>query len=188
MGFRWMKGFFMAHNTTNYEAVTPTPSDIRGIMGLWRRSWLATYPNSSEGVPCDWVDSFTQDWLDEDELVQREQHLEERIKDPQRFTRIIKDGDVVIASLFGVKHQGKQKLQRLYVDTDFHGTDISHSLMGEFLDWCATEVPIELEVARYTGRARSFYEKYGFTLVENSEHLFLGKIPCISMVREAERS
>lgn len=157
-------------------------------MELWRRSWLATYPNSSEGVAYGWIDTLTQSWLNRNELTQRGQHLEERIKDPQKFTRIIKGGEVVIASLFGAKRQDMQELQRLYVDADFHGTDIPHSLMEEFLDWCDTEVPIELEVASYTGRAKSFYEKHGFTVVENSEHLFLGKIPCISMVREAERN
>jgi len=42
-----------------------------------------------------------------------------------------------------------------------------------------------LEVATYNHRAIRFYEKYGFVVVEGTEHLYRDKIPVIMMKRES---
>lgn len=158
-------------------------------MRVWRQSWLDTYPSEDEGVSRNWVDQYTQKWLARDELNLRTQQMEERLNAPgSRFTRIARDsGGTILGLLFGAKDQEKQELQRFYVDKDFHGTGLANALMAEFLDWSDTDRPVEVSVARYTGRARSFYGKYDFTVVDGSEHLFLDKIPCINMIRIPER-
>lgn len=176
--------------THEYAITTPQPKDIRAITELWRASWLDTYPNEREGVTQDWVDEYTRAWLSDGELAERERQLGARLLAPTvKSTEIARNSrGLIVGSLFGSKEASQQELQTLYVAEDFRGRGVAADLMERFLEWTDPELPIKLQVARYSARAIRFYQKYGFKEVEHSAILFRNRIPCIAMVKNEMRS
>lgn len=63
---------------------------------------------------------------------------------------------------------------------------VAQKLVSEFLDWIDQDQPTHLEVVSYNDRAINFYKKYGFVPTGLSE--FGDKIPCIEMMRPADKS
>jgi len=45
--------------------------------------------------------------------------------------------------------------------------------------------PVTLEVVRYNARAITFYQKHGFEMVPDSEHLYADTMPVVYMKRGA---
>lgn len=75
----------------------------------------------------------------------------------------------------------------LYVSKEFHGSGVSHELMQKVVDWFDDNKPIELGVALYNERAKTFYRKWGFEEVPDSESLFDGMIPEVKMIRKGDQ-
>ena len=83
-----------------------------------------------------------------------------------------------------IEDNGAHRLGALYVRQDWQGRGVAHDLMERALAWHdATHNTITLHVVSYNERAKAFYRKWGFVEIPDSEALFDGLIPEITMAR-----
>jgi ribosomal protein S18 acetylase RimI-like enzyme len=161
--------------------------DIASLRTMHARSWRDTYPNEAYGVPVEWVEARTANWLTSEGLERSKEHLKNIYGNSNHFHQVAILGDEIIGMVHVSKTKQKQHLEALYVDKSQYGTGVGKRLMEKALAWCDEAQPIDLEVATYNERARAFYRKYGFKEKVDSEHLFAEKIPVVVMEKEGEK-
>lgn len=159
-------------------------TEVPLIRAMHRESWLATYPNDENGVSLDWVHARVDKWLDPDQLARSEEILGAAFSDSTQYYRIAEQDGIISGLVHGsTKPDGSKYLEGLYTLPESFGTGLGAQLFEGFNTW-AEGAAVSLQVAAYNNRAIKFYEKQGFKIVPESNHLFAETIPCIVMNRE----
>lgn len=176
-----MSEFEPAENVTVEQAIA---NDVREARAMQARSWLASYPNKANGVSKEWVRVRTDSWLTTEALEGSEVRLDRIITDPTQFYRIAKKNDKIIGFVHVTTQEDNSKyLEALYTEPDTFGGGIGTKLMNAANEWIGSS-PVKLEVVRYNVRAIKFYQKHGFEIVPDSEHLYADTMPVVYMVRK----
>lgn len=164
------------------------PHHASAIRELHARVRLETYPNEAEGVPYNWIEDETNAWLTPDGQAEFEKKLEEIVNDPEQLHRVVYAGDRLIGFIHGSKNGGKQELQTLYVDSDFHGQGVARDLLEELFAWFDSKKDIFLDVVPHNNHARSVYRHYGFEEVPGTERMYEETVPFITMKRKGKEA
>lgn len=165
-----------------------TESDVPAILKMHAQSWLDTYPNEDAGVTREWVEAKVGRWASYENLEKRREFIRERKDDPNAIYKIAENdtGDIV-GIIAPFRNEETQRVGAIYVDKAYHGSGLAQQLMDEIITWSDRSRPLELEVASYNERAKSFYGKYGFKEVQGSEHLAYEIIPVVTMIRKGDK-
>ena len=168
------------------EAVAPDEVVPARIMHA--ESWLAAYPNEPAGVSEEWVRARTDRWLEPEQLEKSKEILARILDDPSQFYRLAEQqGEIVGFIHLMTKQDGSKHLEAIYTSPETFGTGVGASLMDAANQWIGGDT-VTLEVVSYNERARRFYEKYGFRVIQGSDHLYADKLPVIEMKREGKES
>lgn len=167
--------------------ITPMTSDDVELATQMRQDiWLDTYVNDVIGV--------TRKWIQERNLLQMtpEKHKirKDRLNDSIHHAGwVAKDlqGNIIGSTTPFIYEDGRQDVGSLYVKKEWQGKGVASDLMQKVISWFDPLKPIELGVATYNERAKSFYRKWGFEEIPGSETLFDNKIPEIKMIRKGEK-
>lgn len=162
--------------------------DVPAMRKMHAKSWLATYPNDAAGVSREWVEERVAAWLTDEELAKSKEYFRDITQNPDHFYRVARDQDRVVGLVHASRIDGHQELHALYIDEDYYGNGLAQELIDAALQHFDMSQDIELQVAAYNERAKSFYRKYGFEEVQGSETLFKEKIPIITMRRDGDKS
>ncbi len=164
----------------------PRIDDAEAIARMHASSWEDTYVDEVHGVTMDWIQARNQEWrLSSAGLDRRRDMIKESHENPAYLFKIATDqNDEVVGFVDGRREQDVQWLLGLYTDKQTHGSGLGERLIREFDIWSSDALPSRLEVAKYNARAIRFYEKQGFIIIPDSEHLFADKIETIEMIRQ----
>lgn len=160
--------------------------DLLAIRKMHAKSWLATYPNDEAGVSEDWVRERVSGWTTPEGMKKSEEHFKNIFGNPNHFYRIATLDNEVVGLVHASRDDASQHLDALYIDESEYGTGLAQELMEMADDWLDPNVPTDLEVTSYNTRAIRFYEKCGFVVEPNSEHLFADKMPVVDMIRKVD--
>lgn len=162
----------------------PTLGDVPSYRRMQADSWLDTYPNEEAGVPYEWVKHRTEKWMTPEALEHSKGFVERILEDKEhQFLYVAKTGDTSVGMVNTSNIEGKQRLEALYVDKKYHGTGLAQEMLDVAMNHLDLSQPVVLEVVAYNQRAQRFYEKNGFEVQPNSEHLYENIMPSIVMIR-----
>ena len=168
------------HAQFTITELTADTIDAGNYMRL--ESWLATYVNEELGVTREWIEARNAEQMTDEKRAWRLKNLDS--PNSAGWVALDKSGKVVGMTNPYIDEDGCQQVGSLYVDKAWHGKGIGAALMQKVIDWFDPATPIELGVVAYNERAKTFYRKWGFEEVPDSEDLFDGKIPEIKMIRQ----
>lgn len=164
--------------------------DTEAIRKFHRKSWRDTYPNEEAGVSRKWVDQTTDEWLTPENLKRSREIYQSVLDNPENeYYRLVEVDGEIQGFMHGAR-RGEDRLQHLsaiYIDKSLQGTGIAQQLIDELFGFLDLNKDIWLEVANYNERAKAFYRRNGFEVVEGSEFLFKDMLPCVKMVRKGEK-
>jgi len=162
----------------------PTPDDAEGYRHVQARGWLDAYPNDTAGVSRKWVEDLTDAWFTPEALDDSRARVASMLADDKcRFLYVAKVGDECVGMTYATNIDDNQRIEALYVDKPYYGTGLAQQLMETALGNLDLSQPIWLETITYNRRAQQFYQKYGFEIVEGSDHMYREIMPAIKMVR-----
>jgi GNAT superfamily N-acetyltransferase len=162
-----------------------TAEDIEPATRMRLQSWLDTYVNDEAGVTREWVEARNKVQMSPEKVAVRRGWLDY----PNSMGWVAKDksGMIIGAATPYRDEAGIQHVGSLYTDKAWHGKGVGGALMQKIIDWFDPAKPIELGVVTYNGRAKAFYEKWGFREVPDSEALFDNRIPEVTMIRKGDK-
>jgi len=165
-----------------------TTDDTKPIRQLHRRVWLDTYPNQDAGVSYDWVNEKTEAWMTPEALDNSKKRFQSILDDEDnQYYRVVEVDGKIRGFVHGSRldsETGEQTIDAIYIDKSLQGTGVAQQLMDDLLKFLDTSKDTWLEVASYNGRAKAFYQKYGFKVVEGSGFRHKDDIPCVKMIRK----
>ena len=161
------------------------PEDVEASTEMRLQSWLDTYINEEYGVTEEWIKERNERQRSSESAEQRVQALKEK---GTGWVAKSSSGEIIGATTPYIDTNGVQHVGSMYVNKDYHGMGVGHSLMQKVIDWADPAKSIELTVASYNERAKEFYKKWGFVEVPDSETVFEEKIPEIKMIRKAVKN
>ncbi len=162
-----------------------TAEDIEPATHMRLQSWMETYKNDDLGVTREWIEARNKVQLSPERVARRRSWLDN--PNVQGWVAKDKSGMIIGAATPYRDDAGIQHVGSLYTQKAWHGKGVGGALMQKIIDWSDPTKPIELGVATYNGRAKAFYEKWGFREVPDSETLFDDKIPEIMMIRKGDK-
>lgn len=134
------------------------PSDARANLGVFFRSWFATYPNKEFGITEDDIKEIFRERLTDEGVQKREKTIAEL---PSNQVHLVAEVDSEIVGLVLLtKYEEYDQLQAIYVDPEHQGKGVGTSLFNE-ISQCIDKDLI-VHVATYNKNAIRFYEKLGF--------------------------
>lgn len=168
----------------NFHIQEATVSDAQGILEVHKTTWLCTYPNRKHNITLKDI----QEKVDTFRVKRWEKNILDKEKNRTNIW-VARDRDRVVGFGGASKGNKRNKLNAIYVDSDYHRKGIGTALIQKIFDFLGEEKPIVVEVVSYNGPAINFYKKHGF--VHNrefiSKHAALpsGKImPSTEMIRK----
>ena len=162
--------------------------EIESATEMRLASWLDTYVNEEIGVTREWIELHNIEQVSAEKALSKKKRFTYG-KEQGTFNAWVAkdtDGTIMGSTTPFTDDTGHQHLGSLYVDKKWHGSGVSSELMQKVVDWFDPSKPIELMVVTYNGRARAFYQKWGFEEVPGSNVMFEEKIPEIKMIRKAQ--
>lgn len=173
-----------------YTIEEMTVDDIEPATAMRLQSWLDTYVNEQAGVTREWIEQRNKTQLSEEKIAARlDRFLENKANGTMNSWVARDDNGTIIGSTTPyIDQAGVQHLGSLYVDKNYHGSDVASQLMQRVVDWFDPTNDIVLGVVSYNERAKAFYEKWGFVEVSDSDHLFDEMIPEVTMIRKGYAS
>ncbi|MFA6250454.1 MAG: GNAT family N-acetyltransferase [Candidatus Shapirobacteria bacterium] len=132
---------------------------IPEIMDIEEQTWLSTYPDELTGITKkDVAARFSLDFKD-----QRAGEIEEEMKSGNHSYRVLVVDGKVIGYSHLLKEANLNDFVELYIFKEYQGQGHGGLMMRDGLRFLGKNGrPIQLEVATYNTRAKTFYEHYGF--------------------------
>lgn len=175
-------------NQPIYEIREATVEDVVAIRTMHAQSWRDTYVNEEHGVTKEWVYETTEKWLTPEYSEKSVSKLTKVFNDPEHLYRVALRGEEVVGFVHAsTKSDGTRHLGALYTDRSTHGTGLGQQLMAIVDEW-SQRGTVDLEVAAYNERAKSFYRTHGFVETGVSDESRYLEIPITRMVREGEKN
>jgi GNAT superfamily N-acetyltransferase len=159
--------------------------DIEPATHMRLQSWMETYKNDEVGVTRKWIEARNKLQLSPEKVALRRSWLDN--PNVQGWVAKDKSGMIIGVATSYRDDAGIQHVGSLYTHKAWHGKGVGAALMQKIIDWSDPTKPIELGVVTYNGRAKAFYEKWGFREVPDSEILFDNKIPEVKMMRKGDQ-
>ena len=79
---------------SQYTITKPTPEDTDSLIEMHHQSWLDAYPNDTEGVSRDFIDTYFKKRMKEDDgRKKRAKYIDEARTNPNCYFRIAKDAN-----------------------------------------------------------------------------------------------
>lgn len=165
-----------------------TENDIEAVTRLRLQSWLDTYPNEAAGVSREWVENRNAQRVSDEAVQSRLTAFKSDVENGTLHPWVARDrsGRVIGSVTSCVDKGGAQYVSSLYVDKDFHGVGVAPALMQKMIESFDSVKPISLTVVSYNERAMTFYKKWGFVTVPNSDGLIYDKLPTVKMIRKGD--
>lgn len=178
----------MKHESDSKPQFTIEPMsslDVEAATEKRLLSWLDTYVNEELGVTREWIEARNEMQRSPEKVASRSQRFTEGKKwgTFNAWVAIDSNGEIIGSTTPFIDDKGFQHVGSIYVDKTWLGTGVGSQLMQKVVDWFDATKPIELMVATYNERAKSFYRKWGFVEVAGTEQLYEDKLPEIRMVR-----
>lgn len=159
-----------------------TPDDVVSANKMWQQSWRDTYPNEAAGVSAEWVEQNIAKASTPEKIEQRRR----RIAESEFYVAKDAAGKVIGLTTPWADDDGTQHVGSLYVDKQYHGSGVADQLMQKNIDVHDDSLPIVLEVASYSERAKAFYRRWGFEETGETSK-FKDVIPEIRMKRKPQQ-
>jgi ribosomal protein S18 acetylase RimI-like enzyme len=147
-------------NTNEVKILDAVPEDALGIMNVYYKTWLTTYPNEKVGVTVEDIeDSYKDDFSSE-----KIDELKGMIKEsPQNKKRLVaKVGEEIVGVSTLIKNETFNHLRTLYILSEFQNRGIGRMFWDVAIAFFDPEKDTIVQVAEYTENAINFYKKLGF--------------------------
>ncbi|WP_019943789.1 GNAT family N-acetyltransferase [Dyadobacter beijingensis] len=144
----------------SFATLHASVEDIPTIITIQEKTWEPTYR-----------DILSQEQIDYMfEKIYSPESLTEQMHSGQHFLLLTSDGDPVGFSAVSEERPGKFKLHKIYVLPATQGTGAGKYLLHETESYVKAGggTVLSLNVNRYN-KARSFYEKMGFSVVDEQD-------------------
>jgi ribosomal protein S18 acetylase RimI-like enzyme len=144
--------------TEKFTVETATPAHIEPIRAVAHEVWPKTYLSIIGQEQMD----FMLEWM------YSASSLQEQMNDPHTEFLVVKKSEQIFGfASYTVSPDGKSKLNKLYVFSTAQGHGLGVLLLQEVESRSAQRGSsvLELQVNKYN-KAKSFYEKHGFTVKE----------------------
>ena len=169
------------------EIIEPTYDDIPAMIYISQNHYLNNFDeNNKENLSLDDVNEYIKNWNTPDVYNDYADRMRLAMDSPDFLFRLAIENNKPVGLLCAAKEGDEQYIQGVMVDKDHIGKGLSHILMDEALKWLDRSKPTYIDVLEYNKRAIAFYKKYGFEIVENSEHIEGDILPEINMVLPAK--
>lgn len=154
------------------------------IIGIQKRAWLHTYPNKEVGISKEDIERHFSNMGER--ICRTSGFLAIAEYDKSCFCLVTRSEQKIIGYCIAEKDSRQTELSCLYVEPNYQWQGYGTKLMIKVIEW-AQGMNISLWVASYNKCAIQFYEKFGFSLTDNSRPFFLESIcksiPAIEMRR-----
>lgn len=145
---------------SDIKIVLVSPEDARGMIEVFYRTWLDTYPNEEAGITVDDIYDRYKNAFTEESLTKRKKQLEHL--DQGETLLLAKDGEKVVGVCRVVEHPQKNQPQAIYVLSEYQRKGIGQLFWNEAQKVFNPKKDIFVEVATYNTKAIEFYKKLGF--------------------------
>ncbi len=159
------------------------PEDTDGILNVIRESFIATYPNSKNGIMTRDVEKMIEPAFTEDSIALRKDSIE----NPKGSITVVAEFQQRIVGFCALSLKPEMnQMQSIYILPEHTGRGIG-TLMWEFAlsKLSGREKPTIVHVATYNKKAIAFYMKLGFK--DNGRRFTEARhmsIPEMEMIRE----
>ena len=136
------------------------PEDAVGIINVFYKAWLATYPNKEKGITIDDIEDSYKDEFS----VENIENLKALIRDlPKNKKRLVaKTGDTIVGACTVIRNDDTNHLRTLYILPEFQHRGIGTKLWNKAMEFLDPAKDTVVQVADYTDDAIRFYKKLGF--------------------------
>jgi ribosomal protein S18 acetylase RimI-like enzyme len=171
------------------QILDAVPEDSLGIIKVFYKTWLATYPNEEKGVTVEDIEDSYKDEFSDEKINELKQLIRDLPKNKKRL--VAKIGDKIVGACTLIKNDDYNHLRTLYVLPEFQHTGIGTMFWNEALKFFDPRKDTIVQVAEYTEQAINFYKKLGFVdtgkrTAQESEKLKSGAVIVdMEMVRKA---
>jgi ribosomal protein S18 acetylase RimI-like enzyme len=148
------------NNLNNIVTTPPSPEDVLGIINVFYKTWLATYPNEELGITIEDIEHKYKDRLSEENVAKRAKRIAEPPVNEQLL--VAKINNKVIGVCRGIIHENANQLQAIYILPEYQGKGIGGLLWQEINKFFDLNKHTIVEVASYNQNAINFYTKLGF--------------------------
>ncbi|MBM3209257.1 GNAT family N-acetyltransferase [Candidatus Shapirobacteria bacterium] len=138
-----------------------SPDDVYGIREVQRETWLATYPDSEEGITVEEIKAK----FNIDSTPEGKKKMEERKKrygDRNAGIWVAENEDEIIGFCMARREGENNRVGAIYVLPCYQGRGFGRLLIERAFDWLGNKKNILVNVARYNQKAIDFYKKFGF--------------------------
>ncbi len=136
------------------------PEDAVGIINLFYKTWLATYPNKEKGITIEDIEDSYKDEFS----VENIENLKALIRDlPKNKKRLVaKMGDTIVGACTVIRNDDTNHLRTLYILPEFQHRGIGTKMWNKAMEFLDPTKDTIVQVADYTEDAIRFYKKLGF--------------------------
>lgn len=175
-------------------------SDLVDVAHVMQAGYGKTYIGEQPGITAEDIAEHSADWDSPEQIAEHLDIFRERQQNPRVISlmaedngravgfcraRFFEDNEVHIAG-------ADATVEMLYVHPDYFGKGVAAELFEAVLEKLGSSTWIELEVVAHNNRAKNFYRKYGFEVLNpdgfDTEFTLIGGkvIPEQYMVRKAK--
>ncbi len=156
--------FLGAEKQTNFSIRKAVVEDAEQIVGIFKQSWLDTYPNEELGISREDIEEKNQT-----KSVDRQREYIQNDADSELGTWVAQiDGEVVGVVIFHDLGECAE-FNAIYILPEYLGKGIGSKLMRLVLSKIPANKPVKTNCASYNQRALSFYQKFGFEIEKQGE-------------------
>ncbi len=134
------------------------PEDAEGILEVFYRTWLATYPNEEAGIT---IHDIEERWKDRAERIEK-RRSEIRAADPSQQIFVAHADEIVVGVCRVSKEEKSGHLDAIYVLPEYQGQGIGVELWKSAKEFLGEERDVFVGVATYNKNAVRFYSGLGF--------------------------
>lgn len=175
----------------DYKIVQSSPSNTRAITLFLRKSWLDSYVGIQPNVTSEWINSNFDRNMSEEKVNEHKKMYERYRNNPEQYfsKQVISSEGELLGFINGSKDNGYQELLGLYVAQEQKGSDLAHEIMSQLNEWLDLSSDVTLWVADGNARAISFYNKYGYEIIDGSQkpHKKDSPLTIVKMIRKGDK-
>jgi ribosomal protein S18 acetylase RimI-like enzyme len=133
---------------------------VRGIVEVYYRAWLVTYPSKQHGITVNDVESYFAHRHSPEKLAARADKIRNLPKNERSL--VAKSGDLIVGASRIILHPRRNQLQTMYVHPHYHRMGIGTTLWEEGRKHFNPQNRSVVWVATYNEKAINFYRHLGF--------------------------
>lgn len=137
-----------------------TPQDAEGMVKVFYKTWLATYPNEEVGITVDDIEDRFKERFTEESIKK----ASEKIANPPEgsTTFIAKEGDIIVGVCRILVSEQENRIGAIYVLPEYQGKGIGKKLWEQAQKIFSLKKDTFVSVVSYNANAIEFYKRLGF--------------------------